>query len=170
MITWSAMPCAYNYKMQYRKNGTSAWTTVTTSATSSMITGLIGKTNYDYHVQTVCTSDGTSSSAYTATKNFTTLAKREALEDGNESTLNDMSIYPNPAKNDFTLEIVCEHEASATVILFNSVGAQVISENIQLSEGKNTVPFESINLPSGLYLISIQIPGEKMIRRITIAK
>ena len=58
-----------SYNAQYRKAGTSAWSTAMSSGTSKSISGLMLGTNYEFQVQSVCSS---TSSAYSGTANFMT--------------------------------------------------------------------------------------------------
>lgn len=69
-LSWSAVSGALNYNLQYRVNGTSTWTTVSSiSGTSYNLSGLSGSTTYQWQVRTNCSS---TNSSYTAGANFTT--------------------------------------------------------------------------------------------------
>lgn len=59
------------FKIRYRKVGTSNWTTKYSNKDSVKLTGLMPNSNYEFQVQTVCSSPDTS--AYSAIKVFTTL-------------------------------------------------------------------------------------------------
>ena len=67
---WGAVSGATGYNVQYRVVGTSTWSTGNVTANSYHATGLTAGTNYEWQVQTVCS--GTSTSAFTASTNFTT--------------------------------------------------------------------------------------------------
>ncbi|WP_344737360.1 GEVED domain-containing protein, partial [Hyunsoonleella aestuarii] len=68
-ISWNNVSGAtYNYR--YRKSGTTTWTTLSTSNTSEIVSGLEDSTQYDVEVNSVCPD--TSNSVYSATYNFTT--------------------------------------------------------------------------------------------------
>ena len=69
-LKWVAVTGAASYKVQYRVLGSSTWSVKTTVPDSVVLTGLITGTNYEWEVQSVCSS--TSSSAYTASIKFTT--------------------------------------------------------------------------------------------------
>ncbi len=68
-LNWGTASGANSYNIQYRKTGTTTWTTTTSSTTSKAVTGLTQGTQYEFQVQSVCTS---TSSAYSASFNFTT--------------------------------------------------------------------------------------------------
>ncbi len=71
-LSWSAVTDAASYDVQYRPTGTTTWSSANTTATSITISGLTASTTYEYQVRTNCTF-GTSS-AYSASATFTTLA------------------------------------------------------------------------------------------------
>lgn len=68
-ITWTAVLGATSYKLQWRKTGTTTWTTVSNITTPSYaLTGLIAATSYEVQVMTVCAT----ASLYTSVMSFTT--------------------------------------------------------------------------------------------------
>ena len=71
-VTWTAGGSETAWNLRY-KSGTSSWTTVTATTTSYQLTGLTAQTTYEVQVQAVCNS--TSSSEWTASVSFTTLAE-----------------------------------------------------------------------------------------------
>ncbi|MEO8088061.1 MAG: fibronectin type III domain-containing protein, partial [Bacteroidota bacterium] len=83
VLGWSAASGATSYKVQYRKTGTSAWSSTTSTTTSKSISGLAAATVYEFQLQTVC-SGGTS--AWTASSTFTTTSATCALPTGLTAT------------------------------------------------------------------------------------
>jgi hypothetical protein len=69
-LKWAAVTGAVSYKVQYRVLGSSTWSVKTTVPDSVVLTGLTTGTNYEWEVQSVCSS--TSSSAFTTSVKFTT--------------------------------------------------------------------------------------------------
>ncbi|MEZ4792267.1 MAG: M12 family metallo-peptidase [Gelidibacter sp.] len=68
-LGWNAVAGA-TYDLQYRVVGSSTWTTVAVSGTSSNLTGLAATTQYEAQVRSKCS--GGSTSAYSSSVNFTT--------------------------------------------------------------------------------------------------
>ena len=60
-----------SYNVQYRVVGTTTWSTGRATVDSLSVSGLTSGTNYEWQVQTACTSGN---SAFTASTNFTTVA------------------------------------------------------------------------------------------------
>ncbi len=71
VFSWTAATGATSYNVQYRKTGTTSWTSGSTASTSFAVSGLLASTTYEWQVQTVCASG---SSAFTASTTFTTTA------------------------------------------------------------------------------------------------
>ncbi len=77
ILNWTAVSGSSNYNIQYRQTGTTIWTTTTSTTSSVTISGLTPSTSYDYQVQAVCGTSGTS--AYSSISTFTTSAGASAL-------------------------------------------------------------------------------------------
>jgi hypothetical protein len=69
VFSWTAAAGAASYNVQYRKTGTTAWTSGSTSTTTFTASGLTAATSYEWQVQTVCSSG---SSGFTTSTTFTT--------------------------------------------------------------------------------------------------
>ena len=67
-LSWNAVTNA-TYDVQYRATGTTTWTTVAVSSNSTALSGLTAATQYEAQVRSKCTS---TTSAYSASVNFTT--------------------------------------------------------------------------------------------------
>jgi len=68
-LSWDAVPAA-TYDLRYRQTGTSSWTTIAVTGTSSNVTGLTALTQYEAQVRSKCS--GGSNSAYSSSITFTT--------------------------------------------------------------------------------------------------
>jgi hypothetical protein len=68
-LNWAAVTGATSYNIQYKINGTSTWTTTTSTGSSKVLSGLTATTIYSWQVQAVCSGG---SSAYVAGANFIT--------------------------------------------------------------------------------------------------
>lgn len=68
-LSWNAVSGAVRYKLRYKINGTSGWTTINVFENNTQITGLIPGTTYRFRVKAICSSG---SSRYSRSKYFTT--------------------------------------------------------------------------------------------------
>ncbi len=70
-ISWTTVSGAVSYNLQYKTAAGSTWTTVNTTSTNRVLTGLTSGTSYNAQVSTVCS---TNSSAYSSPITFSTTA------------------------------------------------------------------------------------------------
>lgn len=81
-FNWTAASGATSYNVQYRAVGAGSWTSTTSASTSKSVSGLSAGTNYEWQVQTVCSSG---SSSFTSSTNFTTTGGGGSCSDTYES-------------------------------------------------------------------------------------
>ncbi|MCG3167710.1 MAG: hypothetical protein POELPBGB_03504 [Bacteroidia bacterium] len=81
-LSWSAGQNAVSYNVQYKPTAGSTWTSASTTATSLAVSGLTVGTAYEFQVQTVCAS---TTSAFTASANFTTQSPVTCTNDSYEA-------------------------------------------------------------------------------------
>lgn len=68
-ISWTAVPGAASYLLQYRTVGTTRWKTKRSATTSAKLKNLLPSTSYEYQVATVCSTE---TSPYSPIQVFTT--------------------------------------------------------------------------------------------------
>jgi len=66
-LSWPVIASAQSYKIRYREQGTSPWTSTTSSANSKSVTGLSPETTYEFQVAAVCNSVSESDFSASAT-------------------------------------------------------------------------------------------------------
>ena len=69
------------------------------------------------------------------------------------------SIYPNPAKGNFALELTIKKAGTATYRVRNLIGEQVAINTIGVNEGVNVIAINNLHLQSGKYFISLEQDG-----------
>jgi hypothetical protein len=84
------------------------------------------------------------------------------------SSIDLITITPNPVVNDATLTIINNNRsASAQVIIFNSAGAQLSADKVMLSQGTNTVPLPiQAAWPSGTYVVWVVTEQDMVSKKI----
>lgn len=100
----------------------------------------------------------TEENTYTSTflpLNFATLAVSQ-----NEMIKDEVSIYPNPAQNEFFIELTSN---PASYSIFDTKGS-LIAEKQKLSSGKNKINIA--NLPAGVYFVEISDSGQTVTRKL----
>ena len=74
-MNWSAVANAHHYDIRLRAQGAASWTTSIPNlqGTSRQKTGLASSTTYEWQIRSACSSDTSTSSAWSSTQTFTTL-------------------------------------------------------------------------------------------------
>ena len=159
MVVWRLVPCAVSYTLQYRKVGTSSYTTVSVADTSFAITGLSVATNYEWKVRSVCIVSPLSASSYTALSNFMTansVAPKSLPDDllVNDLDAFDATLFPNPTNKNAMLQIKGNNiQKSKYSISIKDVTGKVLWQAMNQSGNNISLPVE--NMASGIYFISI---------------
>ena len=83
-LTWQGVPEEDSYEVRYRVTGTGPWTTTQVEDPRTILTGLIGNTNYEWQVRTLCEQ---SASDWVAGSFFTTQESNCANPFNLESTI-----------------------------------------------------------------------------------
>lgn len=150
-ISWLGNWCAVKYRLQYRVQGTTAWTTkiITAPTLFYNIIGFTNNTIYEYHLRTDCNSTGTVNSGWTTTATITTPLRLEDTEIGSST----FYVSPNPCSTCFVNGTMNEQDLMVTDI----VGRKI---NVQFTKSENGF---YINLPehgNGIFLIRNSKTGE----------
>ena len=75
-----------------------------------------------------------------------------------EESLSDasmISLYPNPARDNFTLELNASQAGEISMAIYNINGALIRTKNVQLTEGNNLINEDISSLASGIYFVQI---------------
>ncbi len=81
-FNWTGAAGATSYNVRYKKTTAATWTNTTSAITTKTVSGLVASTQYEWQVQTVCS--GGTTSAYSASTIFTTIAAGGACVDNYE--------------------------------------------------------------------------------------
>jgi cytoskeletal protein RodZ len=159
VLNWTAVSGAISYNIQYRKVGTTTWTTTTSTANTKKITGLVVATNYEFQVQAVCSAS--SSSAFSASTTFTT---HPGVGVGMVAADNEVKVYPNPIWDVFTVEFPLTESCPLNISVVD-MGGRIVKElyNSVGTPGSNVFSFNKANLATGDYMLVIRT-NENVIR------
>lgn len=80
-------------------------------------------------------------------------------------------VYPNPFNPAARVELDFPRSAQATLALYNLLGERLrMLHEGSLPAGRHTIGLEGSGLPSGTYLLDLETPGSRDVRRVTIVK
>ncbi len=78
-----------------------------------------------------------------------------------------VQIYPNPFATSFDLTINAKQDVKAQVAIFNSLGSKVTERaGINVNKGFNKIHFDGSKLSKGVYMVEINMNGEKTVKKI----
>lgn len=78
----------------------------------------------------------------------------------------DFQLYPNPARTSINLQFTNMLDENADLLLYNSVGTIVKKQTV--SKGLYTATIDVSNLPTGIYICTVNTGNGKITRRVSI--
>jgi len=179
-IKWNHLTCVKFYTVQFRKSGVTTWSNRNTMGNkdSLNLTGLTANTKYEFRVASKDSANKIiAASKFTVISTFTTAASLIADNSSSpdfgsinkESLQKDILIYPNPAKNSFTVQTNGLRFNSAKLINANGVIIWSAAQNA-LSEN-NKLSVNVSNVAAGTYfLVLIDVNNKQHMQKIVIEK
>ncbi|KGL63921.1 T9SS type A sorting domain-containing protein [Polaribacter sp. Hel1_85] len=73
-----------------------------------------------------------------------------------ENSIDGLSAAPNPFTNSTKISFTSTSNANIYFTVKNVLGKTVFKKNIKVQFGKNSIPFYKNDLPTGMYIYSIQ--------------
>lgn len=71
------------------------------------------------------------------------------------SSITDVNVYPNPASNQFSINVNLKDADQVNATLVSMTGQVISNKTVQMKQGKNTVQIETANVASGAYNLII---------------
>jgi hypothetical protein len=125
---------------------------------STVVTNLLPNTAYGMRIRTNCSNCITAlnntdrRSNFSFIANFNTPATRLAETDANEA----LSVYPNPNKGQFTINMRVGETQKALIELMDVNGKSVWNMTVSLQGGTNEIPLTDHHIASGIYLLRVR--------------
>ena len=88
-------------------------------------------------------------------------AKDNVLPTRNDKTVNNVAlleqliVFPNPARDEVNVQFVATKAGTYDVALYNSVGKVILNQKTTFNEGENGASFDVSALPAGLYVVKV---------------
>ncbi|MDD4529403.1 MAG: T9SS type A sorting domain-containing protein, partial [Bacteroidales bacterium] len=80
-----------------------------------------------------------------------------------------MTIYPNPAKDNATIDITVSQNSVATIKVVDLMGRNVIDLGTKsMKAGQNTIELNTSNLNNGMYFVKVASENGVVTKKITI--
>lgn len=88
----------------------------------------------------------------------------------NDRTFKLYSVSPNPNRGDFTVTFNAASDGESRLILVNSLGMRVHSQNVNSKAGTNAEYLNATDLTNGIYTLLIEQDGQIITQRVVINK
>lgn len=79
-------------------------------------------------------------------------------------------MWPNPARDELTLEIPMTEDGKVQIAIFNASGAMVAQNSQNMTKGDNRATLSVSHLPSGLYLVQTRFGEQTHTRKLSIQR
>ncbi|MDX9891214.1 MAG: T9SS type A sorting domain-containing protein [Bacteroidales bacterium] len=86
------------------------------------------------------------------TEIYQNLWNAEGIKD---NTLSELKLYPNPASNNVTIQLMSKESSNATLKVTNIMGQVVYTENVSVETGNNQHTINVSSFGAGFYLVNI---------------
>lgn len=134
-----------------------------TGATTNVYT-ITGNGNYYVKVTNAAGCTGTSDTAHVTDYNPTAINN---VVNGNVA----FSIYPNPARNGFTVALESKMgNSDATISITDITGRTLQTQSLKLAAGKQLVSMATDNLKDGIYFVNVNVEGNKGTQKLVLVK
>ncbi len=94
-----------------------------------------------------------------------------SVRDINNSQLETVTLYPNPADNEVNINFTMSTDANASISITNSVGQVVAQQNVRGVKAKQvgTAKFSTTNMASGIYFYTVEANGQRKTERFVVS-
>ena len=148
-ITWDRVESAKKYKLKYRRQGRTKWSTITT--TDTVVIGRVNRRkHYEIRVRAVCESE---KSPFSEIANFRQSMTADYTDEGIE--MDPIWIYPNPAKDILSVEFEVEAFDHAKIYLIDGMGRRIKAfEDYETAE-EGYLDMDIRDVPPGVYYVQV---------------
>lgn len=80
------------------------------------------------------------------------------------------AVYPNPACSKVNVQFVFDKNETASATITDVSGRVVLAQSVEVINGENVVTFNTANLATGMYVLTMNTSSKSLISKITISK
>lgn len=155
-VNWTGNTCALKYRLQYRKQGVTTWTTTLITAPTALknLTGLLSNSTYEIRMRSDCNSSGSVNSGWTTIQTFTTSLRLEDV--ATNISESEFTIFPNPSDGKFMLSVNSIGDVNGEIRITNILGQEVLKEILELKNGQNFFNYRLEDVVSGIYFVELK--------------
>ncbi len=169
-VSLTNLPVDYDVKF-YKSNGTLLYTSQNTGTTNEIFTYNNAPVGTYYIKVYGYGSVYSATSCYTLTANIGSSAFKSIDEaNADVSTSEALSVYPNPAVNEATLEYNADNDGNVTVSLIDITGRAVSVNNFTAVKGLNTYKLNLDGAANGFYIVELNTGNDVIVKKMFIDK
>ncbi len=86
----------------------------------------------------------------------------------NGITSNGVSIYPNPANNNFNVSFGTETSENVNITVYDMIGKLVVSSALSSHVGENIIRMDMKNSPAGMYFVKVSNGKQDVIKKLIV--
>jgi hypothetical protein len=79
-------------------------------------------------------------------------------------------LYPIPATNTLVVDVFAQEDVTAHFTLTSLSGRPVINRTERMVQGNNNITIPIDNIPSGVYILTMVVGKERILKRVLIGK
>lgn len=130
----------------------------------------MANTIYQWQVRSKCTAIApVLYSAWTPSQTIKTLVAKVGGQTINNSTnLDQLTLYPNPANDNISLEFEAVNDGIATLTIVNTIGQVMLNKSVTIVDGVYNDNLDISSLSNGIYSVRIQTATETTIQKLII--
>src|SRR4030095_4804495 len=160
VLNWGPATGAKKYEVNYRQLGAASWSTKITSRIKTVLPGLTPSL-YEWKVKTICSNNGSVTSAYSATDTFNLREITYASDDVDEA----LQIFPVPAHDHIIISL--NHSLKADVYIYDAVGSLVYKNKVAFDDG-NAFQVDVSQWSAGVSLMQLKDDEHFVTRKIIV--
>lgn len=148
-IMWKPVMGATGYWVAWRMKNDFNWMTTMVNTNMFMAKNLMPGMMYEVMVKTSC---GSMMSESMMVSFMTMMAKEEGISGVEQS----VSVYPNPNKGNFTIQLGDQAETGTTLLTLRDLASKAVWTYSHTNiTGNNNINVEGLNVPAGIYVLEI---------------
>lgn len=159
-LTWTDVPDANGYNIQYRRVGITGWTSRTSEDNALQINQLEPCKTYEVHVRASCLGIN---SDYSGSIFFNTLCINPTNEQLAQRL--DLSVSPNPFSDEITVSFQLSNLEETSLEISDVWGRVAFQSQQLLPSGEHKLVF-SPNLTAGVYFVKLKIGTGEVTKRV----
>jgi hypothetical protein len=86
------------------------------------------------------------------------------------NSANGISVFPNPAVNDFSIKVNSASSQKAEISIYDLVGKRVVQQYNSLNSGENKIPINCSTFENGIYLVEVMIGNKNYTEKVVVEK